>query len=99
MGTRVPSKSQHILEPGVGIDSHALTRGHETAQYCCRVAALVAAKEDPVVAADRDAANAPLGAVVVDLQIAILAVAVQRGPVLQRVAYPRPTGLFGSTSV
>jgi len=41
---------QNILEPGVGINSHALTGGHETALYRCRVAALVAAKEDPVVA-------------------------------------------------
>ena len=41
---------QHILEPSVRIDSHALTRGYETAQYRRRVAAPVAAKEDPVVA-------------------------------------------------
>jgi hypothetical protein len=41
---------EDILEPGVGIDPHALTRCHEAPQHSRCVAALVAAKKDPVVA-------------------------------------------------
>ena len=40
---------QHIFEPGVGIDSHPLTGGHETPQHRRGMATLIAAKEDPIV--------------------------------------------------
>jgi hypothetical protein len=52
---------EDILEPSVGIDSHALTGSHEAPQHRAGMAAPVASKEDPVVAANRYAANAALG--------------------------------------
>src|SRR5690349_3693916 len=54
--------------------------------------ALVATKEHPVVAAYRHAADRALGGVIVDLQISVLTVVSQRGPVLQRVTNRPPFG-------
>src|SRR5262249_7381646 len=76
-GNRMVSDArQDILEPCIGIDSQALTGCHKTPQHRAGAAALIASEEEPVVAAHRYAANAALGVVVVDLQIAVLAVAV-----------------------
>jgi hypothetical protein len=56
-------------------------------RFCARhlylVATLVAAEEHPVIASNRYAADVPLSGIVIDAQIAIFAVAVQRHPVLQ----------------
>lgn len=55
-----------------------------------RVAAMVAAKEHPVVAADCHTADGALGGVVIDLHSSVLAVARQRRPVFQRVTHRQP---------
>ena len=54
---------EDIFEPGEGIDTDPLARSHETPQHCGRVAAMVAAKEHPVVAADSHTADGALGGV------------------------------------
>ncbi len=63
------------------------TRAHEAAQYRHRPSALVAAHKQPVVTTHRDTAQRPLGVVVVNGQSAVLAVACQRRPVLQRITH------------
>src|ERR1700687_4825231 len=66
---------ENVFEPGERIDSDALTGSHETPQHRGGLAALIAAKEYPVVAAHCYAADRALGGVVVDLEISVLAVA------------------------
>jgi hypothetical protein len=89
---------EDIFEPGEGIDADPLARCHETPQHSSGVAAMVAAKEHPVVAADSHTADGALGSVVIDLQISVLAVAGQRRPVLEGVARRPPLRAFGSTA-
>jgi hypothetical protein len=43
-----------------------------------RFATLIAAKEDPIAAADRDAADRPFGCLILDLQVPVFTVAGQR---------------------
>ena len=81
---------QDVLEPGEGIDSGPLAGRHQTPQHRSRFAALVAAKEHPVVATNSYAADRALGGVVVDLEISVVAEAGQRRPVLQGVAHRPP---------
>ena len=45
---------EDIFEPGEGVNTGPLARSHETTQHGSCVAAVVAAKEHPVVAADSD---------------------------------------------
>ena len=73
---------ERVFEPGERLYSGPLAGSHEAAQHGRRFAALVAAKEGPVAAANRDPADGPLGRVVVDLQVAVVTVAVQRRPIL-----------------
>ena len=85
----VGDASQDVFEPSIGIDAGALTGGHEAPQHCGRLAVLVAAKEHPVIAADRHTADGALGGVVVDLQVPVFGVAGERRPVLEGVTgYP-----------
>src|SRR3954465_14929745 len=79
--------SEDVFKPGEGFDIHALAGSDETAQHgsCC--AADIAAKERPVAATQRHTTNAALCACVVDFQIAVLRVAVQRCPVFESVAH------------
>ena len=92
----ISNTGEDVLEPGEGIDSDALTGSHEAPQHRRRHAALVAAKEQPLVAAYRHAADRALGGIIVDLQTSVLTVAGQRCPVLQRVAHRPP--LLGSSA-
>src|SRR3954447_6645841 len=48
---------QGVLEPGERSDAGFLAGCREAAQHCCRLAALVAAEECPVVPADRHHAS------------------------------------------
>ena len=57
-----------ILKPGERIDSDPLAGCHEAPEDRCRAAIVIAAKEHPVVSADRDAADSALGGVIIDLQ-------------------------------
>ena len=70
--------AKDVAEIGVGIEIEALAGGDEAEQNGCRFAAAVAAKERPVAPAHRQAAQAALGAAVIDGQIAVVAVAAQR---------------------
>jgi hypothetical protein len=62
------------LEPGERLYAGPLAGSHEASQHRRGLAALVAAKEGPIAAADRDAADRPFGCVVVDLQVAVFTV-------------------------
>src|SRR5204863_9371970 len=66
---------ESVLEPDKRIDSDALTGSHEAPQHRGGLAAFITAKEHPVVPAHCYAADRPLGSVVVDLEISVLAVA------------------------
>ena len=66
---------ESVFEPGERIDSDALTGSHETPQHRRGLAAFITAKEYPVVAAHCYAADRPLGGIVIDLEISVLAVA------------------------
>ena len=95
-GNRMGSDAgEDVFEPGEGVDTNPLTRGQKAPQHRGRVAAMVAAKEDPVVAANRDTANGTLGGVIIDLQIPILTVAGQCGPVLQAIPHRPTLGTLG----
>ena len=76
---------EHITEPGERLNGIALAHRDEAQQHGRRLAAPVAAEERPVVPAHRKAPQSPLGVVVIDLEVAILTVTVQRGPVVQCV--------------
>src|ERR1017187_2490218 len=76
---------EDVLEPDEGIHSSPLAGSHEAPQHRRRLAALGAAKEHPIVAADSYTADNALGGVIVDRQVSILAVAGQRCPVIQRI--------------
>jgi len=76
---------EDVAQVGERIDVEPLARGDEAGQHCRRPSAVVATKEEPVLPSHRDPTQAALGAVVVDLQIAVFAVADQGFPVRQRV--------------
>src|SRR4051812_31180280 len=78
---------QDVFEPGEGIDIHALTGGYESAQHSGRSTADIAAEKHPVVAAHGHTTNAALGACVVDFQMPVFRVAVERHPVFESVAH------------
>jgi len=75
--------AENILEPGEGINASTLAGSYEAAQHRGGSTADIAAKEQPVGAADCDTADALFGAVVIDFEMAIFGVAGQRGPVLR----------------
>src|SRR6266436_586866 len=78
---------EHIAEPGPGIDLDAFAGRHESLQYSRCFAPVVAAEERPVIPAHCDSPQGTLRRVVVDLQIAVFAIARQRGPVLERIPH------------
>src|SRR5437764_2399052 len=79
--------SEDVFEPGERLDIHALTRGYETAQHSRCPAADIAAKKHPVATTQSHTTNAALRACVVDFQIAVFRVTVQRCPVFESVAH------------
>src|ERR1700674_4441891 len=79
-----------VLKPGEGFDTNPLARGREAPQNRSRFAALVAAEEHPVIASNRHAADIALGGIIIDAQIAVFAVAIQRRPVLQGITHRTP---------
>ena len=83
----VGDASKDVFKPGEGLDIHTLTGSYETAQHCSCPTADITAKKHPVAATHRQATNAALRACVVDFQIAVFGVAVQRCPVFESVAH------------
>src|ERR1700733_470126 len=81
----VGDAAENITEPGKRVDLDEFARCDEAAQNRRSLAAVIAAEESPVVPSDREATPRPLGAVVIDGQIAVAAVARERRPVLQRI--------------
>src|SRR5579863_2973736 len=77
---------KHIAKPRTRVDLHAFTGSHEGPQHRRCLAPVVAAKERPVVPSDCDAAERPLGGRVIDLQIAVFAIARQSGPVVEGIS-------------
>jgi hypothetical protein len=92
----VGDAGKDVFEPGEGVYSDSLARSHKATQHRGRGAALVAAKEDPVVATSGYAADRMLSGVVVNLQAPVVAIAVQRRPLLQAVADPQLTASCGT---
>ena len=76
---------EHIAEPGKWLDRVPLARRDEAQQHGRRLAAMVAAEERPVATPNRYAPVRSLGGAIVDLQIAVFQIAVQRLPLIQRV--------------
>ena len=76
---------EQVADVGEGFDVLALAGCDQAGQDGSGSSAVVAAVEEPVVAAHHDMAEAVLGAVVVDLHIPVFAVAHHRVPVLQGV--------------
>ncbi len=81
---------EDVLEPDEGIDADALTGSHETPQHSSGLASFITSQEQPIVATHGYTADGPLGGVVVDFEIAGLALTGERGPVLQGVAHRPP---------
>src|SRR4051812_16896725 len=83
----IGNASEDVFKPGAGLNVHALTGSYETAQHGSCPTTDIATKKHPVAATHGHATNAALCACVVDFQIAVLRVAVQRRPVFERVAH------------
>jgi len=73
-----------------GSTPHPLAGSDKASQHRRRLAAAVAAKKFPIVAANGYTADRTPGAVVVDCETAIFAEASERDPVLQGVADRTP---------
>ena len=70
--------AEHISEPGKRINSGQFTGSNEAAENSRGLAAVVAAKEGPVVTTHCKTPQRPFGAVVIDQQIAVGTVPRQR---------------------
>src|SRR6202030_3097969 len=77
---------EHILEPGERIYFSQFARPNKAAQDCHRLTTAITANKHPVMPAYRDAPQRALCVVVVDREVSILAIAVERNPVLQCVS-------------
>ena len=74
------------MEVSEGVDLLSPAAGDEAAEDRCGATSPVAAGKQPVLSAQHDGPNRVLGRVVVDVQVAVVAVTRQRRPVVQRVA-------------
>src|SRR5215475_3938824 len=88
----IRNAGEDVFEPGEGIYFHPLAGSHKATQHRSCAAALVAAKEDPIVATDGDATDRTFRGVVVNLKISVFTVAGQSCPILQGVAHRPPRG-------
>ena len=81
---------EDVAQTGNRINVEPLACGIEAGQHARRPPAVVASKGEPVLASDRDRAQAALGTVIVDFQITVLGVTDQGFPVRQRVGNGLP---------
>ena len=86
---------EEVAQVGVGVESVAASGGDEAVEDGRAAAALVAAGEDPVLAAHGDRAQGSFGRVVVDGQVAVLGVAAQGLPLELGVGGRFPEGALG----
>src|ERR1700750_3215228 len=77
----VGDAGEDVFKPSEGVDIHTLAGGYETGQHRTRLTADITAKKHPVAATQRHTTNTALRACVIDLQISVFRVAVQRCPV------------------
>src|ERR1022692_2718264 len=82
----VGDASENIVEPGKRIDLRQFAGCDKAAQNRRRPASVIAAEERPVIPSDRKAPQRPLGAVIVDGEIAVAAITRERRPVLERIS-------------
>ena len=71
----ITDAGEDVAQVGEGVDRHSLAGGDQTVQNRRRATAIVATQEGPISPTYRNSAQTPLGAVIVDFQIAVLAVA------------------------
>ena len=76
---------EHVAVVGEWVDAVAFARADDAEVNRGGAAAGVAAGKKPVVGADLDRANVALAGAVVDRQFAIVAIAMERPPVRQRI--------------
>src|ERR1043166_8168586 len=86
----VGNATEHVAQPDERIDFDELAGGDEASKYCRCLTAIVTAEESPVAPPDSDAA---------DRTIAVIAIARQRLPVLQRVCHCLSGVAFGQDFV
>jgi hypothetical protein len=91
----IRNAGEDVFEPREGIDTHPLAGSDKATQQRSCAAALVAAKEDPIVATDGDTPDRTLRGVIVNLEISVFTVAGQSCPILQGVAHIPPCGTLG----
>ena len=84
----------HVAKIGEGVDVVAFGASDQAEEDRGGAAAGVASGEKPVMTANRDRANVTFTGAVVDRQHAVLDVAIQRGPVRQRVVDRFPNRAF-----
>src|ERR1043166_3598735 len=95
----VGNATEHVAQPDERIDFDELAGGDEASKYCRWLTAIVTAEESPVAPPDSDAADRTFGGIIVDRKIAVIAIARQRLPVLQRVCHCLSGVAFGQDFV
>jgi hypothetical protein len=76
---------EHILQVRVRVHAQMLARGREAEEHSRGLASLVAPQKQPVDAAHADQLQRPLADVVVDVQVTIRRVPLQRLPLVEHV--------------
>ena len=76
---------QHVTQPGFGVDTVQLGRADQRVDRGGALAAAVGAGEHVIAAADGHAMQGAFGRRVINLDGAVVALAQQRGPQLERV--------------
>src|SRR4051794_31243146 len=78
---------EYVLQPGKRLDTAPLAGSDEASPYRRRLAASVTAEEGPVAAAQGNVAVGPFRGTVVNFQFAVLQIARERLPLIQRIAH------------
>ena len=86
---------EDIVQVSEGIAPQPLRGGDQAREHGRGVTAVVTAIKHPVFSAYRDAAQAALGTIIVNLQVAVVRVAGQRMPIRQRVGEGLPFRALG----
>ena len=93
IGGRLGQFRQGVVQPGPGVQGELLAGHGEAGEGGEAAAAVGAAEEEPVLAADREGFDGAFGAVVVDGEIAVADVDVQRRPLDDDAILPQLTQL------
>lgn len=86
---------ERIAEVGEGVDAVAFGALDKGVVDGGGAASAVVSQEEPVFAANSDSSQSLFGGVVVDVEIAVVEVADERGPVVQRVVHGFADGTLG----